>query len=404
MDKLPGGWVNCHIEDIANSIQYGYTGKTIENGNVKYLRITDIQNNFVDWNQVPFVETSPKETDKYFLRDNDIVFARTGATAGKSFLIENLNCNSVFASYLIRIVPKVDKIFPKYLYLYFQSPEYWSHISGNVEGAAQPNFNGKKLARIPFPLPPLSEQIRIVYKLDALFICIDKSIALLEENIKHTKALMASVLEEVFRDAENNWKFKRLKFATSKIGSGSTPRGGNDSYKASGISLIRSMNVYDGEFRHTGLAFIDDVQAQKLANVAVQKDDVLLNITGASVARCSIVDESILPARVNQHVSIIRPTSELNPHFLQAYLISPATKSKLLFNSGGGATREAITKSMIENLEVPIPDIKVQERIINHIQKVKEVNSKIMIEQQSKLTYLKALKSSLLDRAFKGDL
>ena len=110
------------------------------------------------------------------------------------------------------------------------------------------------------------------------------------------------------------------------------------------------------------------------------------------------------PARVNQHVSIIRPTSELNPHFLQAYLISPATKSKLLFNSGGGATREAITKSMIENLEVPIPDIKVQERIINHIQKVKEVNSKIIIEQQSKLTYLKALKSSLLDRAFKGDL
>ena len=123
---------------------------------------------------------------------------------------------------------------------------------------------------------------------------IDKSIALLEENIKNTKSLMASLLEEVFRDAENNWKFKRLKFATSKIGSGSTPRGGNESYKASGISLIRSMNVYDGEFRHTGLAFIDDIQAQKLANVAVQKDDVLLNITGASVARCSIVDESIL--------------------------------------------------------------------------------------------------------------
>jgi restriction endonuclease S subunit len=403
MDKLPRGWVNCHIEDIANSIQYGYTGKTIENGDIKYLRITDIQNNFVDWEQVPFVEINIKEADKYLLRENDIVFARTGATAGKSFLIENLNCNSVFASYLIRIVPRTDKILPKYLYSYFQSPEYWSHISGNVEGAAQPNFNGKKLARIPFPLPPLSEQIRIVSKLDALFTRIDKSIALLEENIKHTKGLMASVLEEVFRDAERNWKFKKLKFVTDKIGSGSTPRGGNDSYKASGISLIRSMNIYDGEFRQTGLAFIDEIQAMKLANVAVNKDDVLLNITGASVARCAIVDESILPARVNQHVSIIRPTSKLNPHFLQAYLTSPSTKSKLLFNSGGGATREAITKSMIENLEVPIPEDKVQERIINYIQKVKEVDSKIIIEQQSKLTYLKALKSSLLDQAFKGE-
>lgn len=267
-----------------------------------------------------------------------------------------------------------------------------------------PSLTKTDLLKIQIPLPPLSEQIRIVTKLNTLFGRIDKSIDLLEENIKHTKGLMLSVLEEVFRDAENKWKFKRLKLATSKIGSGSTPRGGNDSYKASGISLIRSMNVHDGEFRHAGLAFIDDVQAEKLANVAIKKDDVLLNITGASVARCSIVDDSILPARVNQHVSIIRPTSELNPHFLQAYLISPTTKSKLLFNSGGGATREAITKSMIENLEVPIPEVKIQQRIINHIQKIKEVNSKIIIEYQSKLTYLKALKSSLLDRAFKGDL
>ncbi|MDD2307004.1 MAG: restriction endonuclease subunit S [Prolixibacteraceae bacterium] len=409
MNKLPKGW-NYKRLDIISKVVSGYAFpsndfskegvyKTIKITNVGVQKFIEIVND----DRLPL-----KYDDKFSsfrINTNDLVIALTRSIINdglKVAIVPKSYDNSLLNQRVAAIKSKNNM--NSFIYYFLTSSVAYNYIQEKSKSLNQPNLSINDLKAIQIPLPPLSEQTRIVSKLDALFDRIDKSIALLEENIKHTKALMASVLEEVFRDAETKWKFKKLKLITSKIGSGATPRGGHDSYKTSGISLIRSMNVHDGEFRHNGLAFIDDEQAKKLANVAIEKDDVLLNITGASVARCSIVDESILPARVNQHVSIIRPTKILNSHFLQAYLISPETKSKLLFNSSGGATREAITKSMIENLDVPVPDVKVQERIINHIQMIKEVNSKIIKEQQSKLTYLKALKSSLLDWAFKGDL
>src|SRR4051812_9516291 len=104
---------------------------------------------------------------------------------------------------------------------------------------------------------------------------------------------------------------------TTKIGSGATPRGGKESYKADGISLIRSMNVYDFNFNWKELALIDESQANKLRNVVVKKNDILLNITGASVCRCCIVPNDVLPARVNQHVAIVRLNPDLaNPKFV----------------------------------------------------------------------------------------
>jgi len=149
-----------------------------------------------------------------------------------------------------------------------------------------------------------------------------------------------------------------------KVGSGATPRGGKESYKADGISLIRSMNVYDLKFYYTDLAFIDKNQAKLLDNVTVKKDDVLLNITGASVARCCIVPDRILPARVNQHVAIIRlDKTKANPYFLQYCLVSPLYKDHLLSIAQGGATREALTKEKIEEFCIPFPNLSVQHKI-----------------------------------------
>lgn len=149
-----------------------------------------------------------------------------------------------------------------------------------------------------------------------------------------------------------------------KIGSGATPRGGNSSYKESGISLVRSMNVRDGSFTDKDLAHIDEDQADKLKNVVVKEDDVLLNITGASVARCCIVDNSILPARVNQHVCILRPSPQkLHHQYLMHFLKAPESKATLLRIAGAGATREAITKNAISNFKIPLPPLPEQKRI-----------------------------------------
>ena len=124
------------------------------------------------------------------------------------------------------------------------------------------------------------------------------------------------------------------------------------------------MNVYDFVFKYDGLAFIDDEQAYKLRSVAVEENDILLNITGASVARCCIVPNIILPARVNQHVSIIRiDKTKANPKFILFYLNSPSYKTYLLGLASAGATRESLTKEVIENLKIPLPTLATQQKI-----------------------------------------
>lgn len=162
----------------------------------------------------------------------------------------------------------------------------------------------------------------------------------------------------------SEWCEVRLGAIATKVGSGATPRGGKRAYVDAGISLIRSMNVLDSRFDSTDLAHITEDQANGLANVVVQQDDILLNITGASVARCCLAPAHVLPARVNQHVAIVRlDRSAAVPGFVQGYLVSPLGKSRLLALAQGGATREALTKSTIESFSIPLPELFVQKRI-----------------------------------------
>lgn len=164
-----------------------------------------------------------------------------------------------------------------------------------------------------------------------------------------------------------SWNSVRLGDVCSKIGSGATPKGGATVYIDNGISLIRSQNVYNLEFSYDGLAHITEDAAKKLNGVTVLENDVLLNITGDSVARTCIVPATVLPARVNQHVAIVRPNQEeLNPLFLNYYLASPYMQSFMLgLAVGKGASRNAMTKDMIANFEVPCPPIDVQESIVS---------------------------------------
>ena len=163
----------------------------------------------------------------------------------------------------------------------------------------------------------------------------------------------------------SEWKKVKLREVCSKIGSGATPKGGAMVYIDYGTSLIRSQNVYNLFFEYDGLSHITENAAEKLKSVTILPNDILLNITGDSVARTCIVPNNVLPARVNQHVAIIRPKdSILNSKFLVYYLASPSMQAHMLnLAVGKGASRNAITKAMIENFEVPCPSIYTQQRI-----------------------------------------
>jgi type I restriction enzyme S subunit len=168
---------------------------------------------------------------------------------------------------------------------------------------------------------------------------------------------------------KGEWTSIRLGDVCTKIGSGATPRGGSEVYLEQGpFALIRSQNVYNDGFHRDGLAYISEKHAEELEGVEVARNDVLLNITGDSVARACQVDPGVLPARVNQHVAIIRPDPEkLDPRFLRYVLVSPEMQAKLLSWAGAGGTRNALTKAMIESLEILAPKDIGEQRAIAHI-------------------------------------
>lgn len=165
--KVPNNWVWTRLGDITEKNQYGYTAKAEQNGKIKYLRITDIQDNKVNWKNVPFCSIDEKDLEKFKLKENDIVVTRTGATTGKSFLIESINCEAVFASYLIRV--RALNGLPKFLWNYMKANLYWRQITEFSSGIAQPGVNAQKLENLLLPLPPLEEQKEIVRILDKVF-------------------------------------------------------------------------------------------------------------------------------------------------------------------------------------------------------------------------------------------
>lgn len=183
----------------------------------------------------------------------------------------------------------------------------------------------------------------------------------------------------------SEWIETELKNLTVKIGSGATPRGGQEAYKTEGISLIRSQNILDFSFSTNGLAFIDDEQARQLQNVEIQEKDVLINITGDSVARVCMVPAETLPARVNQHVAILRADSKkLDPDYLLYYLLNPVIKRHLLRLSSDGATRNALTKSNLEELIISAPKDIIKQREI--AEKIKLLDSKISLLRKQNQT------------------
>lgn len=247
----------------------------------------------------------------------------------------------------------------------------------------------------PILRPPLDEQKRIVDVVS----CVDAYIDALQQQADTARTARNAVLHELLESVLSAPQ-KKLKDLTSKIGSGATPRGGEAVYQESGVSLIRSQNVHNGRFLHEGLVSISDSAARALDGVSVEGNDVLINITGASVARACMVDASILPARVNQHVAILRTNSnQLLPGFLLQILLGKKMNSYLLDISGSGTTRQAITKAQLEDLEVSIPPLVEQKRIVEIVSSMDDV---IRTTEQA-VTDAKNLRSGLLSDLLSGE-
>ena len=171
--EIPENWKWVRWGDISQSIQYGYNAPALENGRIKMVRISDIQSNEVLWEDVPYCGIDEDSIETYLLQPNDILFARTGGTVGKSYLVEEVPEEAVYAGYLIR-TRYSSLLSPRYLKYFMQGSLYWSQLRNGTIATAQPNCNGKTLGKMIVPLPPLSEQKRIVAKVDSVLGAIGK--------------------------------------------------------------------------------------------------------------------------------------------------------------------------------------------------------------------------------------
>ena len=200
--EIPKGWEWERWGNISQSIQYGYNAPALEKGVIRMVRISDIQDNKVLWNIVPFCMIEEKDIETYLLKINDILFARTGGTVGKSFLVEDVPMKSIYAGYLIR-TRYSSLLCPHYMKAFMESQLYWEQLKNGTIATAQPNCNGKTLAKMLLPIPPINEQKRIVEELHKISPFIERysksQDALNLMNMQIREQLKKSVLQEAIQ-------------------------------------------------------------------------------------------------------------------------------------------------------------------------------------------------------------
>ena len=197
--EIPDSWEWCRWGELSQSIQYGYNAPAKQAGRIKMVRISDIQDNKVLWDSVPYCDIDESDIDTYLLQANDILFARTGGTVGKSYLVKDVPEDAIYAGYLIR-TRYSNSLCPEYLKFFMESELYWTQLRNGTIATAQPNCNGKTLSNMIVPVPPLSEQHRIVSKIEELLPYIERYGKAEEHltalNTTFPEALKKSILQE----------------------------------------------------------------------------------------------------------------------------------------------------------------------------------------------------------------
>lgn len=266
-------------------------------------------------------------------------------------LLEDYDEGLVSNVYTVFEIIDPNELDPTYLMLWFSRPEFDRYARFKSQGSVREIFDWEEMCNVELPVPSHEDQMKIVNA----YRTIESRIALKRRVNDNLVDTLNAIYQEKFKCG--NYSLLPMKELCSKIGSGATPKGGKESYHNTGISLIRSTNVFDYGFSYPDLAHIDDTQAESLSNVIVKENDVLFNITGVSVTRCCMVPPDVLPARVNQHVMILRPYSgKYMSYYILFTLCSCENKAKLLGIGQSGSTREAINKQEMEAFQIPVPE------------------------------------------------
>ena len=388
---MPEGWCWVRVYDISSAIIYGVSESAKSEGKYKLLRITDIQNNKVNWNTVPLTDYPEEKAASYTLRTGDILFARTGATVGKSYLVDNsVPENSIYASYLIRV--QVSSIInSNYVKYFFESGFYWNQIADNSVGVGQPNVNGTSLGNLWLPIPPIQEQERIVEKLNSWCTIIDE-IKVTQESIRATISdLRSRILEyaisgklvpqdysdesaiellkrinPMFSPADNR-HYENIPFdlpetwcwaTVGDVFMHNTGKALNSSnHNGVMMDYITTSNLYWDRFDLSIVKQMPFTETE-IDKCTVTKGDLLV-CEGGDVGRSAIWDYDY-DIRIQNHIHRLRGKDNVCVRYFFYVLMLYKQKNYI---GGKGVAIQGLSSRDLHNLPIPVPPLKEQYRI-----------------------------------------
>ena len=400
--EIPKNWMWARWGTLSISIKYGYNTSAQKDGKIKMVRISDIQNNQVNWDSVPFCNIPKEEITQYLLRKNDILFARTGGTVGKSYLVSEVPENVVYAGYLIR-TRYSEKLLPQYLKYFMESDLYWSQLKKGTTTTAQPNCNAKTLGKMVLPLPPLAEQKRIADKVATLFAQLDaidkayeeyrelqqtmkaklldlavqgkltdqrsedgnardllkeiqaeKEKLIKEKKIKKEKPLPEITEEEKTFDIPENWMWVRLgEMILNHIGGG-TPDKSNEAYWNGDIPWMSVKDVHqDSMYADRTIDSITPAGLENSSSNLIEANRLIV-VMRMAVGRAVI---NKLPVAINQDLRALF----FRDNVTQEYILRIF---KILKFETSGMTVKGIKLWVLLNTPIPLPPLAEQKRIV----------------------------------------
>lgn len=430
--EAPESWNRYRVKDIVDRNTYYPVGDG-DHGSIKpdmyqengipYIRVQNLTwHGEIVYNGMAFIDENVQLANaKSILRPGDILIAKTGATIGKLGLLPDSITEANTTSSVGKVTVDKHRFNPKYILYCFQSraiqDQIWLEAS---QKSAQPGFNIDDLIVFELLAPSLEEQTKIAQYLDHQTNVIDQLIKQKEKLIKLLKEKRQAVINEAVTKGLNpnatmkdsgiewlgevpeHWKVVQIRYLNKKVGSGVTPKGGAEVYTEEGVIFIRSQNVHFDGLRLEDVVKIDFDTHEKMSGSKVQYKDVLLNITGASIGRCCVVNihEEM---NVNQHVCIIRPSKKILPEYLNLVLQSNIGQVQVKLGTTGG-NREGLTFEAIKEFAIPLPELIEQEEILYNVQSLLSRYYDLENLNVVQIDKLKEYRQSIISEAVTGKI
>lgn len=428
-------WIETTLGQIATHPQYGWTTKAGRSGKYKYFRTTDIDST-INWGSVPYCVQIPQNPDDYTIRKNDILVSRAGSI-GYNIRFDEDHLDTLFASYLIRFRP-INPIDSKFISYYLQTNVYWSFINESQSGIAVPNVNATKLSELPFPLPPLGEQKRIVEKLDDILPKVESTKARLEAIPVILKKFRQSVLAaacsgrltEDWREGKGDiekvnidnidsydpdsiythtsstdlpetWSYTKFS-SVGKIISGGTPSRSNPDYWEGDIPWVSAKDMkYD-----LITSSIDKITSQAVEEARVKiipTNSLLFVVRGMILIHTFPVAVTQVKLAINQDLKALLPCDKYNSKYLLYFFKSQQANILQTVKEASHGTRR-LEMTTLGNWAIATPPLMEQDEIVQRVERLFSLADSIEEKYNKAMGRVDNIEQSVLAKAFRGEL